>query len=211
MRPYYKDASVTLYHGDLRECDDWLRADVLVTDPPYGMAYKSGRTKMRMIAGDSDVKIRDEALALWGKEKPFVVFGTWRIPKPENLKAMLIWDKMSGPGMGDLAFPWGTSTEEIYIRGTGFHRLRKREGQIVRIPRQPFSRRCHDTEKPIALLSYLIDRCPPGIVADPFAGSGSTLVAAKLAGRRAIGVELEERHCESIANRLVSTLCFLTE
>ena len=203
---YYQDDLVTLYHGDcLTEHREWLDADVLVTDPPYGMNYVSNHSKYGptpAIAGDQGLAAREEVLNLW-HPKPSLTFGTWRVNRPEDTRALLIWDKGDSPGMGDLSLPWGPSHEEIYVHGSGF--AGKRGGAVIRVNTISASdsrRPSHPTPKPVQLMERLIEKCPPGTVADPFAGSGSTLVAAVNQGRHAIGVELEERYCEVIARRL---------
>ncbi|MGL3804702.1 DNA methyltransferase [Paeniglutamicibacter sp. R2-26] len=104
--------------------------------------------------------------------------------------------------MGDLSIPWGPSHEECYVLGTGFHG--KRTGSVMRVKGLSAGskdRPNHPTPKPLSLMERLIEKCPPGTIADPFAGSGATLVAAKNLGRHVIGVELEEKYCEIIAQR----------
>lgn len=208
MNPYYQDDRVTLYHGDCLEIDAWLDADVLVTDPPYGMAYESNFNRDRRnakvgraISADKTTEARDSALDLWG-DKPALVFGRWREPRPAGTVARLVWDR-GYHGMGDLKFPWGPADEEIYVLGCGF--TGKREPNVIRehaLMSGDSRRPDHPTPKPVPLMERLIQRCPPGVVADPFAGSGSTLLAARNLGRKAVGVEVEERYCELIAKRL---------
>lgn len=208
MKPYYADEAVTLYHGDFREVTEWLAADVLVTDPPYGMAYESNRNRDkrnvkvgRPIAGDGDLGSRNSCLEMWG-DRPALVFGTWRVERPAATKALLVWHKVGAGGMGDLSMPWLPTHEEIYVLGSGF--IGKRSDSVLSV--KPLmsndrTRPDHPTPKPVPLMVRLIETTE-GVIADPFAGSGSTLVAAKECGRRAIGVELEEQYCELIAGRL---------
>lgn len=202
MKPYYQDEFVTLFHGDCLEITDWLSADVLVTDPPYGMSYKSNRKKsLNPVANDHDVNVRDESLQLWG-DKPALVFGTWKVERPKNVRQLIVWDKRGGAGFsGDLQMPWADITEEIYVFGSGWKG--PRVPAIYSVPTLPAANRPeHPTPKPFGLMEKLIDKCPDGVIADPFAGSGATLVAARNLGRKVIGVELEEKYCELIANRL---------
>lgn len=203
--PYYTDDQVTLYHGDCLEIAEWLTADVLCTDPPYGMAFVSSwTTQKRPVANDDSTLVRDEALTRWGS-KPAAIFGTWRVAKPPDVKQVLIWDKRgAGPGMGDLTTAFGTSHEEIYLIGH-WGKTTARRGSVITTESSPSeltTRIGHPTPKPVGLMETLVAAAPPGVIADPFAGSGSTLVAARNLGRKAIGVELEERYCELIAKRL---------
>lgn len=207
--PYYADDLVTLWHGDCRERLDWLTADVLFTDPPYGIDYQSGSrrdTLAASIAGDKDTGVRDAVLELWGTARPALVFGTWRIPRPAATHTRLIWDTKGALGMGDLSVPWKPSDQEIYVLGYGF--AGRRDSNVISCaPVQSMARngRTHPHEKPVALLASLIGKCPTGTIADPFAGSGSLGVAAKMLGRPAVLVEQDERYCEIAARRLLNT------
>jgi len=205
--PYYADEFVTLYHGDCRDVLEWCAADVLVTDPPYGMAFVSSwTTQRRPIAGDKDATLRDEMLALWGAEKPAALFGTWKVDRPPRTAHRLIWDKSdgTGPGMGDLEAAFGNSDEEIYLLGS-WPKRGARQPNVLRTAAGMASLATtigHPTPKPIGLMERLLLAAAPGIVADPFAGSGSTLIAAKNLSRHAIGVELSRDYCEIIVRRL---------
>ena len=213
MSLYYQDDWVTLYHGDCLEQTQWLDADVLVTDPPYGIAWKgvsnynaAGKNEVKWkdgIANDQTIEVRDEVLNRWGK-RPAIVFGSWRAERPKNTQHRLIWHK-AGQAPGPANAPFMTQDEEIYILGTGFRAssppmrsvITTKEARSVEV-----SKIGHPTPKPIHLMEMLIDRCPEGLLADPFAGSGATLIAARNLGRKVIGVELEEQYCELIAKRL---------
>ncbi len=207
--PYYSDEAVTIYHGDCRDIFQRAMADLLVTDPPYGISYSSGQIgafRDKGISGDTDTSLRDWVVRSW--DGPAAVFGTWKRPRPEGVRALLTWDKGDGVGMGDLALPWRPNTEEIYIIGDGWRGHRGssviRDTSVVSWTgngRGP--RRLHPTEKPIPLLRSLIEKAPdhPTVV-DPFMGSGTTLRAAKDLGRKAIGIEIEERYCEIAVKRL---------
>jgi site-specific DNA-methyltransferase (adenine-specific) len=172
------------------------------------MAYESNRNRDkrnakvgRAVSGDATTQVRDSALTAWGSG-PALIFGKWTMTRPALTRARLVWDKVV-QGTGDLSIPWGPPDEENYVLGAGF--TGKRGSNVIRcqmLRSADANRPDHPTPTPAGLMEALIAKCPPGAVADPFAGSGSTLVAAKSLGRKSIGVELEERYCEIAANRL---------
>lgn len=217
--PYYSDDLVTLWHGDCLEVTAWLEADALVTDPPYGMAYVNRHG--RAISGDNDCAARDGALLMWGEGRPALVFGTWKVERPTGVRQVMVWDKSGGNGFGSTRYPWGNTHEDVYLIGK-WPKIkaagRARDGftpaishSVLRFPVQNSmagDRPDHPTPKPPALMEHLISKCPPGVVADPFAGSGTTLLAAKAIGRKAIGVEIDERYCEMAAKRLSQDTLF---
>jgi DNA modification methylase len=225
LRPYYQDSNATLYLGDCVEVAATLpkaSVDLIVTDPPYGVTWQSGHrtTAFNKIVGDesTDVALRGltAALPVLRRRRHIYVFGRYDLTTlPLTTPVELIWDKGIG-SLGNLSIPWSQEHEYIQFaiygytkteRAEGAGRLaaRLRRGTILSYQRLNSVQVVnHPTEKPVALLRELIESssCIGETVLDPFAGSGSTLVAATLEGRKSIGVEIEERYCEVAAKRL---------
>lgn len=206
MKPYYEDDLVTLYHGDCLVVTEWLQADVLVTDPPYGIGWKKGLNRAAKskahsgIQNDLDTVARDEALRLWAG-RPAVVFGSWRAPEPAGVVQRLVWRKPVDAGVVGSTTGFRNDTELVFLSGEWPRRNATWSSVLETNVGMHSYLTGHPHAKPLGLMEVLIGAAP-GVVADPFAGSGSTLVAARNLGRRVIGVELEEAYCELIVKRL---------
>lgn len=210
IQPYYEDDSVVIYHGDCREIDVWLTADVLVTDPPYGIGWKRSANPARNskahggIVNDHDTSARDDILRIWGS-RPALVFGSFYAPYPERVRQVLVWHKPADAGVVGSTTGYRRDAEPVFVVGEWPQRtvetssvLRSTRGSIAQVVGETG----HPHTKPLDLMRALITACPPGVVVDPFSGSGSTLKAAKDLGRQAIGVEIDERYCEIAARRM---------
>lgn len=188
MRPYYEADGITLYHGDCREVLPLVGLFALVSDPPYpnsaghfDAAVDTARTVLALPY--------EHALVFWHEletppvKLPLVALHIWHrtnTNRPDNYEAIFEFAK-DGQKKASRVFPHPV----IYPGLTGCHEATG-----------------HPTQKPVDLMQALIRRATVGVVLDPFMGSGTTLVAAKNLGRRAIGIEVEERYCEIAAQRL---------
>jgi DNA modification methylase len=229
VKPYYDADGITIYHGDCRNILPTMAresVDLIITDPPYGKRWQSGfrQTTLDLIAGDDGtLEVADligQALLALRPFRHLYVFGPADLALlPLGPTAELIWDK-GQIGPGDLSLPWGPQHEAItfavYVpsqagqaRGSGSLAARIRRGSVLRVDRLNAGQLAddkdqHATPKPVELIRQLIESSSirGETVLDPFAGAGPVLEAALLEGRRAIGIELDERNCERIATRL---------
>lgn len=196
--------------------------DLLATDPPYGQKWQSNRRADRLALIDGDNGALDLAgvlglaLPILRRHRHVYVFGPFEVGVlPLCGITSLVWDK-GNTGAGDLTAPWGLSHEPITFatyeiskanRAKGYGRLaaRLRSGTVLHVPRKnAVAVGRHPTEKPVRLMRQLVESssCLGETVLDPFAGSGSTLVAAVLSGRKAVGIECDDRYIPTICERL---------
>lgn len=226
MKPYYQDDSVTIYHGDCREVlADVLPAEpaVWLTDPPYSSGGFQEAGKAAGSIGTTRELTDDDRLALdtlstRGYQRlmrevlrnarhcdEIGVFTDWRMwvhtadaieDAGFMMRAMVVWAK---PG-GGIGRPW-LNAHELLAFGMKRAANKDRIGQpnVITCPRS--GNKLHPTEKPLHLIQTILGNMADGVVVDPFMGSGTTLMAAKNLGRRAIGVDVRESYCEAAALR----------
>jgi site-specific DNA-methyltransferase (adenine-specific) len=193
VNPYYQDDAVTIYHGDCREILPGIEADVLVTDPPYGIGFASQPTKWQRRAGhvsrDWDDSAVDGVVHMAATYTETCVWGGNYYALPPA-RGWLAWVKPdSPPSMGSVELAWTN------LNRTAAHITHSISATNV-------ERVGHPTQKPLRVMTWTLGFMGPGVIVDPFMGSGTTLRAAKDLGRKAIGIELEERYCEIAARRM---------
>tara|TARA_R110000737_G_scaffold43616_1_gene64080 strand:+ start:2587 stop:3204 length:618 start_codon:yes stop_codon:yes gene_type:complete len=195
MRPYYEDAAVTIYHGDTREILPTLPpVDLVLTDPPYGiganaMTLGSGKHKFhRGGAWDSEAPTEivkalpsiAEECCIWG--------GNYFSHVLPVTNSWFVWHKLNdGLSFSEAEMAWSNYAPQVRV-------FSKYVANKVKV---------HPTEKPVDVMQWCLSYSETsGAILDPFMGSGTTLRAAKDLGRKAIGIEIEERYCEIAAKRM---------
>lgn len=204
MTPYWTDGQVTIYHGDCRDILPIVGpVDVVITDPPYS----SGRAESEFAATGNIAM----SLHLASELAPtMLVFGTSSGRGVEFLRSsirhlphnrVLAWHRsyVNSPAAG----PWRWDLVLVHVFGRGsFGRPGASSLICTDGTRSLADETGHKSPVPVGVMSWLYEPFAPGVALDPFAGSGSLLVAARNAGGRAIGIEIEERYCEIAARRL---------
>jgi site-specific DNA-methyltransferase (adenine-specific) len=211
---YYSDESVTIYHADCRDLLPLLEADVVLTDLPYGIGVDYGAT----YTDDADTLDALVVATMPAMQAcaPVVALtcgigNWWRYPEPTWV---LCWHQSNAPTASGR---WGFNQWQpvlVYGKDPYLVRLRGRRSDTVSVGasgRDLIAARKsdHPCPKPLGAWKKIMLRLSPDITdtfVDPFMGSGTTLVAAKYAGRKAIGIEVNEAYCEVAANRCTQNM-----
>lgn len=207
MTPYYEQSGIRIFHGEALDVLPTLgRFDLLLTDPPYGIGAglrHAGRGNALVESvdyGDAtwDDKTADHELArarLICKHQ--IIFGGNYYALPPS-RCWLVWDKENGSNdYADCELAWTNLVKPV-------RRLVYRWHGMLQQPGRAKEKRVHPTQKPEPVMVWALQHAPADVqtVLDPFMGSGTTLVAAKRLGKRAVGIERDEGYCEMAAERL---------
>ncbi len=212
IRTEHLSDSVTLHLGDCRTILPTIqRADAVVTDPPYGIAYSTdalksaGAQQFEQIEGD---EIEPELGHLLKLDCRKIVFGANNFPHQLPHRGRWIcWDKRGGMTAADrmLGSPFELAWED---RTSGYDRMvRILHGGVVNAD-GPGIQREHPTQKPIALMKLCIRQLPDECltILDPYMGSGTTGVAAVQLGRRFVGIEIDPKYYDIACKRIQAAL-----
>lgn len=209
MKPYYQDKHCTIYHGDCCKILPQLDpVDLVLTDPPYGINENSKKQQSR----GRKAAPTDYGEFNWDKERPQdwlfglithisrkqIIFGGNFFPLPET-SCYLVWDKDNGDNdFADCELAWTNLKKAVRLKKWRWNGMLQQKGGGLKEKRQ------HPTQKPLPVMIWAIEQAGDNVntILDPFMGSGTTLRAAKDLGRKAIGIELEEKYCEIAAKRL---------
>lgn len=199
MTPYYDDGGIVIYHGDCRDIMPNLRCDAAITDPPYGIGFKYASHD------DSErfwFPLMNQVVPALRRVASFVVMPSCAIKRLPWWYAnhepdwVIAWYKGSPGHQAHVGF---NDWEPLLVWGKPYRPMHDHFHTPC-----GFDKSGHPCPKPVAWAAWLVSRAAPpsGLIIDPFAGSGTTLRAAKDLGRCAIGIEIEERYCEIAAERL---------
>jgi len=211
----------SIYNGDCLELMKKIpneSIDMILTDPPYGIGFRSGHRKNKYDTIKNDDNLDwldgfvDETYRVAKNNTAHYIFCSFHnidvfktaFQKKFIVKNILVWVK-NNTTAGDLKGNFASRTEFILFLQKGKRYINgKRSDNVLKYKRT--NNKLHPTEKPVPLLKHLIEKFSNtnDIVLDPFAGSGSTLVAAKEMNRRFIGIEIDKKYFETAKNRLES-------
>jgi site-specific DNA-methyltransferase (adenine-specific) len=208
VKPYYEDTAsgITIYHGDCRDVLPFVQqVDLVLTDPPYGIAErwkggfsaKHGWASAGAVASQRNswdvVPDRNLLELVVSKGRYAVVWGGNYFDLPPS-RGWLVWNKPERNfTLAEAELAWTNRDSVVRVKD---------------LPRSDFGR-VHPTQKPLVLMRWCIALFSEArTILDPFMGSGTTLRAAKDLGRKAIGIEIEERYCEIAARRLAQEVMF---
>ncbi len=184
-------------------------AGLVWSDPPYGYEYQSNmRTqteKFEVLVNDDKILTAWIGVAANVSTGWFLVCTSWKVVSEwiaataglGAMSNMIIWDK-GGGGMGDLEKTLSTDYEIILAFNRGAAIYGKRIGSVWSIGKDRAAEYEHATQKPVELVWTAIDKfsAPASVVFDPFAGSGTSIIAAHRLGRRCVAFEIEPRYAD---------------